>query len=121
MKLEFCFDGAMLVDGVYVPESVRILELRGLMEEAKKANPEYREHLIHIDVLPKVTSIATKRENITAMKIGEEKLFSSTNPEEEIKVRRVSKNFVVAIALITEVLYNRPETMMETEKVLLCD
>lgn len=99
MRVETFVEGVAIVDGTYVPDDVRILELVDFMKEVKLVKTDYKQPLIHIDVLPKVSSILATREDIITMKIGEEKNFLSENPLIEIKVIRVSRNFVVAIQM----------------------
>ena len=105
MKLEISFGGVVCVDGMQLPDSIRIIDLEDLVEEASIIRSDYRKQLIHIDALSKVTAVQARREDIVNMEIGEEKIFRSKDPEVDIKIIRVSKNFVVAIQIAAEVIY----------------
>ncbi len=124
MKLELSYDGVVCVDGIQLPNSIRIIDLEDLLEEANLIRSDFRKQLIHIDVLPKVTAIQAGREDIVDMKIGDKKIFHSKDPEVDIKVMKLSKNFVIAIPIAAEVIYVHGKATNVTNKCeedLLCN
>ena len=124
MKLELSYDGVVCVDGIQLPDSIRIIDLEDLLEEANLIRSDFRKQLIHIDVLPKVTAIQARREDIVGMQIGDKKIFHSKDPEVDIKVMKLSKNFVIAIQIAAEVIYvhgKATNVTNKSEEDLLCN
>ena len=124
MKLELSYDGVVCVDGIQLPDSIRIIDLEDLLEEANLIRSDFRKQLIHIDVLPKVTAIQARREDIVGMKIGDKKIFHSKDPEVDIEVMKLSKNFVIAIQIAAEVIYvhgKATNVTNKSEEDLLCN